>query len=436
MGPKGPGKFSAFYVLIPLILPHRRIQKKETMKATTSFTTIVLVFCLSAFTFAGPVDEAIRTIRQVQVEGKGSTSAAAAWKQLAKAEPSELPKILAGMKDADPIVSNWLASAADAVAQKAFKKKGTGTIDQNGPAGAAHQWSQSPFPVKKLEKFVLDKNQSGQARTLAYDWLCQVDPSNRERLLPKLLGDPCSALCQKAVLLAIKQTEVLEKANADKADLIASYQKTLDIARDSDQIRDLALRLKKLGHEVDLAAQLGFIVDWQIVGPFDASGDDGFARVFPPEGKKRFTFKEIYEGKPTPDDETKKSRTLRWIKHHAKHPSGHVDLNKVVAKEKGVTAYVATVFVSDREQDVELRMSSHNGLQIWVNGQSVGVFEFYHSGGQFDLYRVKAKLRKGENTIVMKVRQDELIKPWTEGWWYRFRVCDPLGYGVTSKDRE
>lgn len=409
------------------------------MRTTTLIATVFIVFNISILAPAGPVDEAIRTIRQVQVEGEGSTAAATAWKQLAQAKPSELPKILAGMKDANPIVSNWLASAADAVAQKAFKEKEPGTIDQNGPAGAAHQSSQSPFPVKKLEQFVLDTDQSGQARTLAFDWLYRVDSSNRERLLPKLLGDPCSNLCQKAVQLAIEQTEALEKESTDKADkakVVAAYQKTLDMARDLDQIKDLARRLKKLGHEVDLASQLGFIVDWQIVGPFDGSGDDGFACSFPPEGKKSFTFKETYEGKPLPDDEAKKSRTLGWTKHHIKHSSGHVDLNKVIAKEKGVTAYAATVFVSDRDQDVELRVSSHNALQIWVNGQSVGSFEFYHSGGQFDLYCVKAKLHKGKNTIVMKVRQNEQTQSWADGWWYRFRVCDPLGRGVTSKDRK
>ncbi|MGD9127129.1 MAG: hypothetical protein PVH19_07090 [Planctomycetia bacterium] len=387
------------------------------MKTTASFFVLALVFCFAIPCPAESVDDAIQTIRQIQPNGEGSTAATAAWKSLTEAEPSELPQILKGMKDANPIISNWLAMAADVVFQKASKNS-------------------KPLPVDQLEALVLDPSQSGQARVLAYDWLCRVDLNYRKRLMPKLLGDPCSNLCQRAVQLSIEEVEALEKSGADETEVVAAYQKTLKNTRDPDQIRNLAQRLKKFGQKVDMAAQLGFIADWQIVGPFDGSGDDGFQKTHPPEKQKTFTYKETYEGKPAPDDETKKPRKLQWIKYHTGHPSGHVDLNKVLAKEKGVTAYVATEFLSDRDQDVELRISSHNALEIWVNGKSVGTFEFYHSGGQFDLYRVKAKLVKGKNTILMKVRQDEAVQPWTEGWWYRLRVCTPYGAALTSTDRK
>ena len=391
------------------------------MKTTTSLFSFLLVFSLAIPAAADPIGEAIRTIRQVQPTGEGSTAAKAAWKTLAEASPSELPRILEAMKDANPIAANWLAMAADAVFQK---KKGSDTFNAK------------TLPVDRLETLVLDPSQSGQARVLTYDWLCRIDPSCSKRLMPKLLGDPCPNLCQRAVQFATKQTEALHKSGADKAQVIAAYQKTFKGTRDPDQLRDLAKRLTELGQKVDMAAQLGFVVDWQVVGPFDGSGDDGFKRAHPPERQKTFTFKETYAGKPADDDAEKKPRTLHWIKYHTDQPNGHVDLNKVLVKEKGVTAYVATDFLSDRDRDVELRMSSHNALEIWVNGQSIGKFEFYHAGGQFDLYRLKAKLRKGKNTILMKVRQDELVQPWTEGWWYRFRICTPSGAGLTSEDRQ
>lgn len=399
------------------------------MKTTSSpyflFYAVLLVLCLSPFAVADPVEAAIRTVRQVQVEGEGSPAAASAWKTLATAPPNEIPRILVAMKEADPIVANWFASAVDVAFQNAQKES-------------------EPLPLESLESLILDSTQSGQGRALTYDWLCRVDPSYRERLLPKLLTDPYLDLSQKAVQFAIEQTEALEKSGADPSDVIAAYQKTFEAARDLDQLRDLAARLEKLGKKVDLAAQLGLIVDWHIVGPFDGSGDDGFARVFPPEVQKQdFTFEETYEGKPepnkeggSPSDETlQKPRTVRWIEHHTDDPIGKVNLNQLLGEEKGVVAYAVTTFVSDRDQDVELRMVSRNGLRVWLDGQSIAVFEFYHVGEHFDLFRVKTKLRKGKNTILLKIHQNEQTQDWAKDWGYRFRVCNPLGYGITSEDR-
>ena len=401
----------------------------EAMNKNILFGAVSFVLLFTSFSFASPVEDAIRTIRQVQIEGEGSTSAASAWKTLAGADPSELPKILAGMKGTDPIVSNWFASAVDVVFQNAIEKNGDATK------------SLSPSLLGQLQQFVLDATQSGQGRALVYDWLCRVDPSYREQLLPKLLGDPWSDINQKAVQYAIEQTEKLEKAsadqeNADKTEVIAAYQKILKASRDFDEVRDITRRLAKLGQKVDLAAHLGFIVDWHIVGPFDGTGPESFDHVFPPEEQKSFAFEETYEGKPVPDDESKTPRTLRWVEHHTDNPNGTVDLNKLLCEEKEVIAYAMTYFISDRDQDVELRLITRSGTKTWVNGELVGVFEIYHVGVQFDLYHMKVHLKKGENTILMKVRQNEQTQSWAKDWSYRIRVCTPLGYGVVSEDRE
>ena len=43
-------------------------------------------------------------------------------------------------------------------------------------------------------------------------------------------------------------------------------------ARDIDQVQDIAKALESLGAKVDRQTQLGFVVQWNLIGPFGANG--------------------------------------------------------------------------------------------------------------------------------------------------------------------
>ena len=350
----------------------------------------------------------LETLQTAGPKGAGSRELAQAWRKLAESDPKRLPAILEGLDGASPLAANWIGSAADAVARR--------TLDRGGT-----------LPSKDLKAFLLDTRHSARARRLAYEWLVQLDPTTPERLLPGMLHDPSAELRRDAVDRLIGRAAKLSDEAA-----AAEYQTALSAARDLDQIRSLAGRLDKLGRKVDLARQLGCLVRWRVIGPWDNTDRKGFDTAYPPEQQTEPSFSETYEGKPKKTE----PRTLKWIDHATEHALGEVDLNKVLVEEKNVVAYLATEFLSDKEQDVELRMTSNNAIKVWANGQLVARHEVYHGGGQFDQYAARASLRPGRNLILAKVCQNAQTQSWARKWSFQLRVCDPTGGAVLAVDRE
>src|SRR5262249_54580287 len=59
-------------------------------------------------------------IKAVRGKGEGNAEARRAWQELVRLGPDALLPTLAAMDSADTIASNWLRSATDAIAEKAF----------------------------------------------------------------------------------------------------------------------------------------------------------------------------------------------------------------------------------------------------------------------------------------------------------------------------
>jgi hypothetical protein len=107
-----------------------------------------------------------------------------------------------------------------------------------------------------------------------------------------------------------------------------------------------------------------------------------------------------------------------------------VDLNKAIGPVKGAVAYAYAEFASDSEQPAEVRLSSVNAVKLWLNGELLLAKEVYHSGTALDQYRVRATLREGTNTILLKVCQNEQTQPWAQDWSFRLRICDKVGTAI------
>ena len=97
---------------------------------------------------------------------------------------------------------------------------------------------------------------------------------------------------------------------------------------------------------------------------------------------------------------------------------------------KGVIAYAVTEFVSAEDRPAEIRLGTKNAWKIWLNGSPVFEREEYHRGMEIDQYRMPVTLRKGPNTILIKVCQDEQRRPWTTEWEFQLRVCDEVGTAI------
>jgi hypothetical protein len=363
----------------------------------------MMVILGPAQALAGDTSRLLATIKAVGKEGRGNAEAGRAWAELVRGEPESLIDILCALDGASPVAANWLRSAVDAIAERALK------------AGRK-------LPVTQLEAFVRDTHHAGTSRRLAYEWLSQADPTAPNRLLPGMLQDPGAELRRDAVTRAVKEVRALLD-KGDKKAAAAAYRKLLDAARDRDQVELITKELKQLGETVDVAARLGFIRKWLLLGPFDNTSGAGFQAVFPPE--QGITLSTSHAGK--------KGAPLRWKEYATNDASGLVDLNKAIGKHMGAVAYGLATVDSPEEKRVELRAGSNNAVKIFLNGKQVYFREEYHHGMRPDQHVGAGTLQPGRNEILVKVCQNEQTEDWAQTWSFQLRICDALGGPVPLK---
>jgi hypothetical protein len=247
-------------------------------------------------------------------------------------------------------------------------------------------------------------------------------------------------LRRDAVALALGQAESLARAGQQSA-AVAAYRQAFTAARDVDQVRLIAGKLRERGVEVNLPDHFGFIMRWKVIGPFDNTAGIGFDTVYPPE--REVDLDGIYQGK---------TGKVRWFDHVTRDPYGIVDLNGVFGRpkspdgskyldspealrqHKGVIAYAYTEFFCERQRDVELRLGCINGSKLWLNGELVMANHVYHTAMAVDQYVGKGRLEKGSNTILVKIAQNEQPESWAQNWRFQLRVCDQYGTAVLSTD--
>lgn len=340
----------------------------------------------------------LATLSHVEAQGADNEAASRAWQKLAASRPEQLPELLAALDGATPLGANWIHAAVDAVAEHAVAQGRS-------------------LPVDKLEAFVKDRQHAPRARRLAYEWLARVDAGAPARLIPGMLDDPSVELRRDAVRRILDQAAGL--ADKDQAAALAAYRQALDAARDQDQVKAASDALKKLGQPVDLARHYGFVLHWQVIGPFDNSGKKGFAVAYPPE--KGLDLKAEYEGK---------SGAVRWLEHTTKDELGHVDLNALLGEQKGVIAYALAELVSPRDQPVEIRMGTQDAIKLWLNGRQIYDAEVYHANVRMDQYVARGQLHAGRNVLLLKVCQNEQTEDWARDWKFQLRVCDATGGAV------
>ena len=358
----------------------------------------VFILMLAPLGLSAEVSSQLARIKAVGKEGAGNVEAAKAWKELTQQGPDALVDILAGLEGASPTAANWLRAAVDAIAERTLA-------------------SGKPLPAGKLEAFVRDTRQNGQARRLAYEWLVRVDAAAPDRLLPGMLNDPGAELRRDAVAVLIKDAE---KLAGKKEEALAAYRKILDAARDKDQVLLAADKLKKLGAEIDLTAHFGFLTRWLVVGPFDNVKGVGFSTTFPPE--KGVDLKATYQSKD--------GKEIGWKEHVTTLPLGLVDFNKIEGPLKGATYFAYTVVSAPADRPVEIRAASNNAVRIYLNGKEVYFREEYHHGMQMDQHTGRASLKAGRNEILVKVCQNEQNDAWAQQWSFQLRITDALGGAV------
>lgn len=369
-----------------------------------------IVGCLAAvlITAAGALEvsadesaamqKAIQVLRSVGANGSGSAEARTAAGEIAKSGAAGLIPVLNGFKDADPLAANWLRST--------FEKIADAEIGEG-----------RKLPEKELTAFVLDRSQSPVARRLAYEWILKQNPEAAKTIIPGMLLDPSPEFRRDAVAQLIE--EAVGTGAADQAKPL--YQKALTGAVHEDQVNTIAKALRDAGETVNIQKHFGFIPEWKIIGPFDNKEEKGFAVVYPPESELKLDAE--YSGQLGP---------VKWAPIATEDDYGVIDIAKQVQNYKGSAMYAVTTFVSDREQQVEIRLGTPNAWKMWLNGQPVFEREEYHRSSAMDQYRVPVTLKAGPNTILIKVCQNEQTQDWAQRYQFQVRVSDATGSAIAG----
>ncbi len=351
------------------------------------------------------LQKSITAINAVGLEGKGNVQAGPAWKLLSGADSSAILPLLQAMNGASPMASNWFRSALETIVTREIK-------------------SGKALPLNNIGDFLLNNSNGPQGRRLAYELISQADPDTAAKLIPGMLNDPSPQLRRDAVQGLITQAAELKTAKKDSAAGLL-YRQALNNARDADQIKKIAKQLKSLGKQVDLPRHFGFLTHWKVIAPFDNTGREGFAAVFPPEKKVKLDTK-------YPD---KNGKEIGWQDLAVSDDYGMLDLNQPFGLLKEVTGYAYTEMKFDSARPAELRIGCKNAWKIWFNGELIFARDEYHRGMEIDQYSLPIQLKKGTNTLLLKLCQNEQTQSWTVEWQAQVRICDSTGTAILASDR-
>lgn len=361
-----------------------------------SISRLLLIFAVTLLTTmpAKAVDlaELIKAVNAVGPEGKGHAEAIEAMKKLSAQPASEIPTMLVGMNQSNRLSVNWLRSAIESAA------------------------SNGNLPIAELKSFLETETHSQYARRLAFELIVEALPEQKNAMLAEMLDDPSLEIRRDAVELEISKIKSADSKEAK----ISGYLAALNQAREIQQTKAIAEALSELGREVDMVKHFGMMTDWQLIGPFPNKEQSKFDEVYPPE--KSIDLKASYTG----DADLKVS----WKSHQSEDAEGAVDLNKALSNHKGAIAYAYTEYDAVKEMEVDVRLGCINANKVWVNGQLVLSNNVYHAGMNLDQYIGKATLKKGRNTILIKVCQNEQKEPWAQRWQFQFRLTDHTGKTV------
>jgi hypothetical protein len=286
-------------------------------------------------------------------------------------------------------------------------------------------------PLAALEdcRLLVERSQEDPvARFWAFLYLTRHQPETREQLLESMLEDSSPELRYEAIQRQLDRMDSL--AGRDPELLRAEYEGLLHFARLPSQVQQIAAKIKNNGGEVNLLEHFGFLDRWQTIGPFDNTNQSGFDVAYGPEA-------DYIEGRLPIDQEQLsqasyqgKASNVSWRVLTTKEQDGSVDLAAAYDKEKGAVVYAIATFSSPIDFDAQVRVGSQNALKVWVNGHLALAREVYHAGGQIDQYRADVRLRAGENSVLVKICQNEQTESWAQSWFFQLRFSDSTGAAI------
>ena len=350
------------------------------------------------FAAAGPATAAdpapaIAMILAVGREGTGNEEAAAAWKRLVAGGADALVPTLTAFDAASPAAANWLRSAVTAVAD-------------------AEAAANRPLPAAALKGFVQDVKRKPAARRIAFELYTAAKPDDAKNLLAELVNDPDADLRREAIVRTPRpRRQGRPGGTARRAEGTHPVRPRPRPGRRAGQ------GSRQGGGQVqqDDPLQLRHAVARRSARS-TTPARPGTGRFSRPESG--FAAKAEFAGKSGP---------VTWKAMQSGEEYGSVSLNAEYGKVKSALAYAYAVIDSPAATPVEVRATSPNALQIFLNGERIYARDAYHNGSWPDAHVGKGALKAGRNELLLKVCQDDQKPAWAQGWEFAARLCDATG---------
>ncbi len=353
---------------------------------------------------ADEIDRHLAAIAGVGPEGARSAEARAACDALSECEAEILPRLLRAMQSDNPVAANWYRSAYEAIVRRERAKP------------------RPQLPVDDLQGFVRDPANQGRVRRLVLALCDELQPGFSAASIPTLLDDPEFRPDAVDAALAAGQ-EALEDGDSETAR--NHFHQAFEHARSSSRVVRASDKLAALGQPVDVVAHLGLVVDWWVIGPFDAPAFSGFERSFPPE--QSIELRAEYTGQ--------QGNGLRWVRHRTGDPLGLLNLVQALIPAEEAVGYAYAEIESPRAVEGQLRCGADDNCTVWLNGEKVFARNQWLNGVRFDRFVAPIKLQAGKNRVLVKVCQGPQHKnPQVPNNWSLYvRFCDQRGRGLAMR---
>ena len=315
------------------------------------------------------------------------------------------------------VIRDMTKSSDKTVSEAAFRAMadwpGTDFLEEmKQMATGSGQESQKVLAFRAYIRMLAADKQKTEAQVI--DQLAEAfklsDRAQEQRLVLSALGAYGS---QKALVFAQNAAANSElKAEAEVA-IVSICEKMLATEPDSaatalravrEQTSNAGLKEKARAILNELDKRVGFIMAWQIAGPYTESGKGGvalFDTVFAPETEAG---QAKWQTLPASND-----ASAPWL----------MDIQKLFTGADRVV-YVRTVITIEEEADAVLEIGSDDGVKVWLNAQLVHA---KNAGRPVVPADDKAAVRfaKGDNTLLMKITQQ------SGNWGFCVRITHPDG---------
>lgn len=184
---------------------------------------------------------------------------------------------------------------------------------------------------------------------------------------------------------------------ADTGRLMPDFDSYMAVVREKALLDDplfaAPARLLNEDQFADVAAPLGFITRWRILGPFDNPRGAAWNEVLPPE--RELDVAKQYEGAAY-------TAKLAWLDYRPVHPAAILDLAWLSGCRDRSCWYLWTKLKCDDRRQVQIRLGTDDPAKLWIGGKIL----WQHSRDRnlaLDQDIVPAELPAGETDLLLKL---------------------------------